>query len=98
MKPYSADLRERLMLELLDKRELTFKGQSLINDSHTFSAMMNNLTKPVTSWWKFNLATPLVKKVLHPNNKKRCVFILTVDGEHYAFFVKAIREVENANS
>jgi len=86
---YNADLRERLMVELRHTNPITFESQRVTSSRDTFYKIMNNMSK---------VNPRLVRIEENPDNRRRKIYKITLDGSQYAGYVIQIKETENEQS
>jgi hypothetical protein len=85
-KNYGVNIRERMILELLEKERITFKDQHTVANREIFYQIMGTLqeAKP----WR------LVSSQVIGRDGREKQYTITWWGEAYAHIVKSLRELE----
>jgi hypothetical protein len=87
--PYSVDLRERIVLYMLDKGEMVLKTCTIQRTPWIVSSIMTSFLERAP-----NPLVEVKKSWCDATRRYRKVWTLTVAGHNYAVFVKTIREAE----
>lgn len=98
-KTYSPGMREKIIIALADLNNAKLDDfKDVCSNRDIICKIMNNLCRTKTSMFGKKWSAPLVSITRDPNNRRKTVYNVTMDGKQYADYVREIRRVENAQS